>query len=269
MEAVTMEHGERKVDAVIMAGADNRGRLAEVSDSPYEATIDINGRAMLGWVLQGALSAAHVGRIVIVGPVEALAPVVEAEGADGRVILVERRGSIFDNLLAGLEQLHDSDRTLAMSADIPFITGEALDRFIQRCWSLPAQVHYPLIPKHVNEARFPGVSRTYIKLADGLVTGGNVFMVDPQFVRSNEALIRKVLELRKKPLALASMLGVGLIFKYITGRLRIVDVENKARSWLGLEGRGVIIDSPEIGVDVDKPSDYMLALSVLKKEATA
>ena len=121
----------------------------------------------------------------------------------------------------------------------------------------------------MNEARFPGVSRTYIKLADGLVTGGNVFMVDPQFVRSNEALIRKVLELRKKPLALASMLGVGLIFKYITGRLRIVDVENKARSWLGLEGRGVIIDSPEIGVDVDKPSDYMLALSVLKKEATA
>jgi len=209
------------------------------------------------------LTSAYVDKIVIVGPAEALAPIVRAEGAVDRVTLVERRGRMFDNLLAGLEQLPDDRPALVMSSDIPFITGEALDGFVEACRKKPAQVHYSLVPKRVNEARFPGVKRTYINLADEVVTGGNVFMVEPRCVMENAELIHKLLDMRKKPLALVSMLGLGFILKFLTGRLRIGDVENKARIWLGIEGRGVIVDYPEIGVDVDKPSDYELAKSAL------
>jgi CTP:molybdopterin cytidylyltransferase MocA len=253
-----------RVDALIMAGADNGGRLGEVSDSPYEATIDINGRTMLGWVLKGVLTSAYIDRIIIVGPVEALAPIVRSEGATDRVTLVERRGGMFDNLLAGLEQLDSSKLALAMSSDIPFITGEALDGFVDACAKKPAQVYYSLVPKSVNESRFPGVKRTYFKLADGVVTGGNVFMVEPKCITDNAELIHKLLDMRKKPLALVSMLGLGFILKFVTGRLKIVDVEDKARRWLGIEGRGIIVNYPEIGVDVDKPSDYELAKLALR-----
>lgn len=254
----------QKVDAVIMAGADNRGRLAEVSDSLYEATIDINGRTMLSWVLKGVLNAAHIDRIIIVGPLEALAPLVHAEVTADRVVLVERRTSMLDNLLAGLEQVPEGKAALVMSSDIPFITGEALDGFVEACRRDPAQVHYALVPKRVNEAMFPGVKRTYINMADEVITGGNVFMVEPRVVQANADVIRKTLDMRKKPMALLSMLGVGFIVKYLFGRLRIADVEKKAKDWLDIEGRGVIIEYPEIGVDVDKPSDYHLAKSVLK-----
>ncbi len=38
-----------RVDVAILAGADNDGRLAEVSDAKYEAVVDINGKPMVEW----------------------------------------------------------------------------------------------------------------------------------------------------------------------------------------------------------------------------
>jgi CTP:molybdopterin cytidylyltransferase MocA len=258
-----------RADAVIMAGADNDGRLAEVSGAEYEALILINGKTMLEWVLEGVLRAERVDRVIIVGPVDALSDIVESlpDAVRSRVVLVEQRGSMIDNLMAGIEQVPDSKKALALSSDIPFITGEALDGFIKLCEETPAQVHYSLVPRSVNEARFPGVQRTYINMADAVVTGGNAFMVEPGIVRRNYDVIKQALGMRKKPLALLSMLGLPFIIKYLIGRLTIEDVERKAKTWLDIVGRGVIVPYAEIGVDVDKPSDYELACRVLPGSA--
>jgi len=254
-----------RADAVIMAGADNRGRLAEVSQAEYEALILINGKTMLEWVLEGVFRAERVDRIVIVGPCDALRDIIQGlpDAQRNRVVLVEQRGSMIDNLMAGIEEVPDSKKALALSSDIPFITGEALDGFIRLCEEMPAQVHYALVPKSVNEARFPGVQRTYINMADAVVTGGNAFMIEPEVVRRNHEVIKQALGMRKKPLALLSMLGLPFIIKYLIGRLAIADVERKAKTWLDIVGRGVIVPYAEIGVDVDKPSDYELACRAL------
>ena len=254
-----------RADAVIMAGADNKGRLAEVSQAEYEALILINGKTMLEWVLEGVFQAERVDRIVIVGPCDALRDIIQGlpDAQRNRVVLVEQRGSMIDNLMAGIEEVPNSKKALALSSDIPFITGEALDGFIRLCEEMPAQVHYALVPKSVNEARFPGVQRTYINMADAVVTGGNAFMVEPEVVRRNHDVIRQALGMRKKPLALLSMLGLPFIIKYLIGRLAIADVERKAKTWLDIVGRGVIVPYAEIGVDVDKPSDYELACRAL------
>ncbi len=254
-----------RADAVIMAGADNSGRLAEVSDATYEALIDINGKTMLEWVLEGVFQAERVDRIIVVGPVDALGDVMGRlpEAERGRVVWVEQRGNMIDNLIAGVEQVPDSKKALALSSDIPFITGEVLDGFIKLCEEMPAQVHYALIPKSVNEASFPGVERTYINMADAVVTGGNAFMLEPDVVRRNYGVIKQALGMRKKPFALLSLLGLPFIIKYLIGRLTIADVEHKAKTWLDIVGRGAIVPYAEIGVDVDKPSDYELACRVL------
>jgi GTP:adenosylcobinamide-phosphate guanylyltransferase len=254
-----------RADAVIMAGADNSGRLARVSDASYEALIEINGKTMLEWVLGGVFQAERVDRIIVVGPVDPLGNVIGrlSEAQRGRMVLVGQRGSMIDNLMAGIEQVPDSRKALVLSSDIPFVTGEALDGFIELCEEMPAQVHYSLITKSANEARFPGVQRTYINMADAVVTGGNAFMVEPDVVRRNYELIKQAMSMRKKPFALLSMLGLSFIVKYLIGRLTIADVENKAKAWLDIVGRGVIVPYAEIGVDVDKPSDYELACRVL------
>jgi len=119
------------------------------------------------------------------------------------------------------------------------------------------------VARDVIEEKFPGVKRTYIKLADATVTGGNVFMVDAPVVRKNRGIIEKALDMRKNPLALGSLLGLPIILKYLFGRLSIADVEKRAWDKLALVGRGVIVPYAEIGVDVDKPSDLELALQML------
>ncbi|MCR4426097.1 MAG: nucleotidyltransferase family protein [Firmicutes bacterium] len=252
-----------RVDAVILAGADNDGALGAVSSEKYEAAIDVGGKPMLYYVLAGVLCARSVDRVTVVGPVDALRPIIHSAGWANRVSLVERRDSIVENLMAGLGNVPVGKKALVVTGDIPFITGEALDDFVARCEKKPAAVHYALVLRSTNEAKFPGVKRTYVKMADGVMTGGNVFMVDPEVVARNRDIISEAVKLRKKPFQLLRMLGLKLMLRFAFGRLTIGDVERKVEEWLGLQGRGIISPYAEIGVDVDKPSDLALARQVL------
>ena len=56
------------VDVLVLAGAPNSGKLAECSESLYEAFIEINGRPMLEYVLNALSSSRYVDRICVVGP---------------------------------------------------------------------------------------------------------------------------------------------------------------------------------------------------------
>lgn len=252
-----------RVDVAILAGADNDGRLAEVSDAKYEAVVDINGKPMVEWVLDGVLGAKSVDRVLVVGPSDALQPVVDRKNAGGRVQVIERRGNMIANLMAGLDEISDEKKAVVIAGDAAFITSESIDGFVEMCERDPAEVHYAVVARDVIEEKFPGVKRTYIKLADATVTGGNVFMVDAPVVRKNRGIIEKALDMRKNPLALGSLLGLPIILKYLFGRLSIADVEKRAWDKLALVGRGVIVPYAEIGVDVDKPSDLELALQML------
>ncbi len=252
-----------RVDVAILAGADNTGRLSEVSDTKYEAMVEIGGKPMVEWVLDGVLSAKSVDRVVIVGPSDALQPIVDRKNIGDKVLVVERGGDLFDNVMVGLSEIADGRKAMIVAGDAVFIKGESLDGFVAMCERDPAEVHYAVVAREAIEAEFPGVERTYVRLADGTVTGGNVFMVDPPVVRKNHDIIRKALDMRKNPVALGSLLGLPIIVKYLLGRLSIADAERRVWNKLRLRGRGVIVPYSDIGVDIDKPSDVELALRML------
>lgn len=63
---------------------------------------------------------------------------------------------------------------------------------------------------------------------------------------------------------MAKLFGPGLLFKYLLGRLTIPAVEHRFYQMTGIKGRALISDYAEIGVDVDKPSDLLLAQEHLK-----
>ena len=74
----------------------------------------------------------------------------------------------------------------------------------------------------------------------------------------------ELIRLRKKPLSLAAHLGWKLLFFYLLRRLSIEDVEKELSRLLGgVKGVGVISPYPEIGIDVDKPSDLAFVEKVL------
>ncbi len=250
-----------RVDTMILAGAANTGRLKDLSLAPNEALIEIGGKPMLDYILTALAGANYGGRVVIVGPPADFA------GRYPQATLVPSGDSILENVRRGAEALIDADRILIVTSDIPMLTAASVTDFLQRCATRDADFHYPVVSQAVSDGAYPGVKRTYVTLKDGTFTGGNIFLVRAEKLLSCLPKAAEFIKLRKKPLQLAGLLGIGFILKFLTHSLSIAAAERRVSQLLGLRGAAIITPFAEIGVDVDKPSDLALAESVLAKKA--
>lgn len=236
--------------AIVLAGQPNQGRLRQVSGAAYEAEILIQGRRMADFVLDAVEASALVTSRALVGP----------EGFERPgVTRVPIRGGLLDNVLAGLATVPPgATAVLFLTSDIPWITGDIIDEFL-RLSPRDVDVVYPVIPRAVAEARFPGTRRTYIRVKDGVFTGGNLFLVNPAILPALAERGQKLLSHRKSPWKLAQDLGFGFLWRFLTGRLSLTQIEAEAGSLLGVQGKALIFPYAEAGVDVDKPEDLALA----------
>jgi len=98
------------VDAVVLAGAANDGKLAMCDDAEYEALISIQGRPMVSYVLNTLRRCEQIGTIVLVCPKE----VSESIDPISDLVSVEARGA----LLPGMAK--------AAGAPLGFIPGRPL-----------------------------------------------------------------------------------------------------------------------------------------------
>jgi hypothetical protein len=200
---------------------------------------------------------------VISGPAEALKTILPQED---QLFFVEGGANAIESLQNGVKMLREkgiTEKILALPTDIPFITTEAIEDFLDRCEDSAADFYYPVTSKQDNERKFPGVVRTYVRLREGIFTGGNLFLIRDQVIDQCLEMGVKLFTRRKNPLAMAKLFGFGLVWKYITRRLSIEVAENRFHEALGIRGKGIISPYAEVGVDVDKPSDLELAKNYL------
>lgn len=236
------------MQALVLAGQPNRGALKAIADCHWEAEIPLAGRPMLEYILDALEAAREVDRVVVVGPV----------GQRPGVRYVPSQDSLWGNVEAGLMNLFDPhQRCLVVTADIPLVTGAMIDEFI-RLAPEAADFVYPVVPKEVAEVRFPGTRRTYVRFREGTFTGGNLFLLRPQPVLAIAERAKTLLSHRKSPVKLAQDIGWGVLWRLLTGRLGLAELEATVNRILGIHGRVVRFDCPEIGVDVDKPEDFRL-----------
>lgn len=250
------------VDAIILAGAKNTGPLKECSNSPYEAGIEIAGRPMVELVVAALLKVKRVNRIIVVVPEGILSPVVRE-----RVWKVVSPGeTMVDSLIGAFEASEPDAPVLVVTSDIPMISPEAVDDFLDRCDRRPAEVYYSFVSKEANELKYPGVQRTYVKLKDGTYTGGNIVLIHPKVVREHRKRLIQAVALRKQPLKLCRLLGLIFFVKLLFGQLTVAEIERRVERILHLQGAGIISPFPEVGIDVDKPSDLELARKALAQQ---
>lgn len=247
-----------RLDALVLAAADNSGRLKEASREAWEALIPIGGRPMVAYVAAALASARRVGRIVCVGPL-AVVQAVEA-AAPGRVAGVDPAGDLLGNLERGLARVN-GPYALVVTSDIPLIKAHMVDDFVRRCEQdgEALDVWYAVVERGAGERAYPGVRRTWVRLKDGTFTGGNLLVVARDIVERTRQLLGPTLEGRKDPLALARLLGPVALVRFLAGRLSIADVERQVSAMLGVRGKAVPTPYVEIGIDVDKPDDLELA----------
>lgn len=250
---------DMRVNAIVLCGAPNTGALRESDPAPNEALIPIAGRPMVQFVIDGLRESGRVGRILLVAPPGVLEPHLHGEDLE----FVPARGHMVDNVLAAVERLPLDEKVLIASCDIPLINGQIVSGWIDLCARREADLYYPVVERSVADDRFPGVRRTYVTLKEGTFTGGNLFLANPAMVAPCAPRVRRFMDYRKSPIKLAGLLGWTFIFRLLTKSLRLLELEAKVSQVWGLHGAVVVCPYPEVGIDVDKPSDLQLARTAL------
>lgn len=156
-----------------------------------------------------------------------------------------------------------SANLLLMTVDIPLFTAQQLGEFISLAQASGADGVWPIVERARVEERFAGSQRTYVRTRQGTFTGGNAFLVRPRLLRENSELLRKVYSSRKNPMALAGLFGLGLVMKLMSGRISIPELEDWFSQRFGAHLELMVFDHPEIAIDIDKYSDYLLAREIL------
>lgn len=243
--------------AIVLAGGQKTGLLEDPVKPVSEALIPIGQRLMVNYVVEALRNSDNIKDIIVAGPLAEMAGIFPA---NHKITLVPSGGTTIKSFLNALEAVPSDyqERVLVVTADIPLLTTEAVDDFINVCKDKEGELFYPIVSKEANEKKYPGVKRTYVNLKEGIFTGGNIVLVDPHSVRKCIKVAEELVRLRKSPISLARYVGWGLLLRYLLGILSLQDAEDKVSKLLGIKGTGIISTFPEIGIDVDKQSDLAL-----------
>jgi len=269
------------IHAVIPAGrssGDQRDPLLEyvsaqgAGEVKNKVLIPIAGREMIRYVAEAIAGSSRVGRMAIVG----LSP--EEFDLAGQVEYVPARGGIFDNIAAGVDHLLAGTETsagqedpatsliLVASADVPLLTTEIVDNFIDACLSVDVDIHYSVVERSVMESRFPGAGRSFVRLRDGSFAGGDLLMIRSSVIQNNRQLFRDIASSRKSAWQMVRLLGLGMIVRFLTRSLTVAQAEKKVSQILGCRGKAIISPYAELGMDVDKPHQLDMVRSLLGGE---
>lgn len=240
-----------RVPAVILAGG-SPSEMTRAAGVTHRALIEVGGRTMLDRIIDALLTSKSVSHVIVVGDLPHL---------EDRFERVPDRGGIVENLLGGLAAVGDAPFALVATCDIPFLTPAAVDDVVRRGAALNADFVYPFVPVAKCYARFPGLKRTSIAIREGRVTGGNLVLVRPAFVRDHSGNLLGAYEARKSPMRLAGMLGFGTVIRLALAltvapsALSVPILEKAVSHLLGGTARGLMTDYAEVATDIDHPED--------------
>lgn len=249
-----------KLPVVILAGGVNNPEMEAVTGVTQRALTRLGPKTMLAWVTDGLQRSESTERIIVVGDVP----------SDPSYQQIAPRETLIENLMAGLEATGtNASGVLVSTSDIPFLTPESVDDFVQRAQETGADICLPYVSLALCNTRFPQMKRTALKVREGTFTLGNLAYVRPAALLAHRETIMAAYAARKSVWKLGQMLGVGLLLRVILSQtiaphfLTVAALEASVTRLLGCRARGVVSAFPEVGADVDKPEDVKIAREIL------
>lgn len=247
------------INCIILAGGlPQPGEpMYEMTQGKSKALLDMNGRTMLERVVDALQAAKTTGEILVVGLGNDLGmqfhkPVYHLPDQD----------SLLKNALAGIakmRELHpETNLVLLCSADIPTLTPQIVDDFIEKCAPYDKGMVYNFVDKPTMEARFPHSNRTYVKLKDALIAGGDVTLIQADLADSNQDIWEALTNARKHAWQLARVVGFRFLFKFLLRQLSFADIEEAAFRITGRRCEIMLNPHAEIAMDADKPEQVLL-----------
>jgi len=255
------------INCVILAGGlpQPDEPMYEMTQGKSKALLDMNGRTMLERVVDALQNAETIGEIVVVGLGSDLGMTFQ-----GPLYHVTDQGSLLKNTLAGvakMRELHpETNLMLICSADIPTITPAIIDDFIEKCAPYDNGIVYNFVDKATLEARFPHSNRTYVKLKDALIAGGDMTLIQADLTDSNREIWEALTNARKHAWQLARVIGFRFMFKFLLRQLSFADIEAMAERITGRPAHIMLNPHAEIAMDADKPEQVLLLRADIERQ---
>jgi GTP:adenosylcobinamide-phosphate guanylyltransferase len=248
-------------NALILAGSKERGPLEIVSKVDNKALIMIDGKPVIEYIVDALNNSENIDQILVVGPKNELNPYIGKKVEE----ILNPGNSILENMEIGLNFFNSADNLLLSTSDIPLITPQAIDEFIKICVKRDAFIGYPIIEKKNIIKKYPNTKRTYIKMKQGIICGGNIAFFKPEVFYQKKEIIKELFDNRKSTWKYAKILGFKFIFKFLFKTLTFKDIEKRVSEIVGYKSIAVQVTYPEIMIDLDKPSDLKLIRKCLER----
>jgi GTP:adenosylcobinamide-phosphate guanylyltransferase len=226
--------------------------------------LDIAGKPMVQWVLDALSGSQTIERVVVVG-----LPGDGGVTCSKPVVFISNQGDMLENVRAGIQKVLELDggagHVLAVSSDIPAITPEMVDWVVNTAMQTDHDLYYNVITRQVMEARYPNSRRSFVKLKDVQVCGGDMNVIRALTVTANDGLWRRIVAARKNALKQAALVGFDTLILLL---LHIITLEQGVRlasRRLKIAGRAVLCPYAEVGMDIDKPHQLEILRADLAK----
>lgn len=260
----------KKIDAIVLSGGIPKPDtlLYEYTQGKPKALLDICGKPMIQWVLDALEGAKTINQIVIVGLTDESVVTCSKVRA-----FIPSLGDMMENGRAGVKKVLElnpkAKHVLAASSDIPAIKPAIVDWVVNTASETDDDIYYNLITRQVMETRFPGSKRSFTKLRDVEVCGGDMNVVGALTVTENDELFKKVLAARKNVFKQAALIGYDTLFLLLLRRIDTKGAVEKVTKKLNITGRAILCPYAEVGMDVDKPHQLEILRADLCKQESA
>jgi len=255
------------MDAIVTAGGiplPEEPLYPETQGHP-KALVDIAGKPMIQWVLDALSESKIVENVVIVGLTEKSSVTCKKS-----FHFIPDQGKMIENLRAGAEKVLElnpkAEYVLIVSSDIPAISGEMVDWTVNTAMQTDEDIYYNIIQREVIEKRFPSSKRTYTRLKDMDVCGGDMNVGRISLILEEDTdLWEKITNARKSPLKQAGLIGFDTLFLLLFRQLTLEKAAANIMKRLKITGRAIVCPYAEIGMDIDKPHQLEIMRADLAK----
>ena len=259
------------MDAIVTAGGTPAPEdlLYPYTQGAPKALLDMAGKPMIQWVLDALSQSSLVEHVVVIG-LTADSGVTCSKALD----FIPDQGGMLDNIRAGARRLLEmnpaAQHALVVASDIPSITGESVDWVVNEVLKSDADIHYNVITRQVMEARFPGSRRSYTKLKDAEVCGGDLNAIRCAMALDTHSIWDEIIATRKNVLKQAALIGYDTLLLLLLRAITIEQAVGRVTKRLNLTAKALICPYAELGMDVDKPNQLeMLRADLSKRQAGA
>jgi len=257
------------MDAVVTAGGIPRPDelLYPYTQGMPKALLDIGGKPMIQWVLDALGAAKKVDNVVLIGLTED-----SGVSCNKPITFIPNRITMIENILGGIHKVMEvnpsATRVLMVSSDIPGITAEMVDWEIETTLRPEADICYTVATRRVIEARYPTSRRTFVRLKDMEVCGGDMNVVRASVASTNMDIWKKLIEARKNPLKQAAILGLDTLLLVLLRTVTLDQAVSRVATRLHLTGRAIVTPYAEMAMDVDKPHQLEMMRAELVKRVS-